>query len=112
MAFTMTRYKEMYNQMVVDNKEKFDAFRSLHDNYALEPEKWQDEYNEKGKEVMTIIRHYEDVLCGRSEGTGYGAFSGKLAEKFQEEVRKNFPKIDHIGVKIKNPGFQVKKINL
>jgi hypothetical protein len=107
----MTRFREVYNQMVSDNKALFDAFQATHDAYSLDPATNQDEFNEKGKEIMAIVRHYEDILCGKSEGTGYGAFSGKLAEKFQEEVRKHFPKIDHVGVKIK-PGFGIKKINL
>ncbi len=97
--------------MVSDKKVLFDDFQIIHDNYVLDAAANQDEFNEKGKEIMNIVRHYEDILCGRSEGTGYGAFSGKLAEKFQEEVRKHFPKIDHVGVKIK-PGFNLKKINL
>lgn len=107
----MTRFREVYDQMVADNKELFDEFQEIHDHYALDAATHQELFNEKGKEVMAIVRHYEDILCGKSEGTGYGAFSGKLAEKFQQEVRKHFPKIDHVGVKIK-PGFSIKKIDL
>lgn len=109
----MTKFQEYYDLMVLNHKELFDKFRLVHDEYALNPDQNQDEFNEIGKSIQKAIREYEDKLCGRSEGSGYGAYSGKLADKFQELIRKKFPKIDSVGVIVKkNPDFFVKKINL
>lgn len=115
-----TRYKEAYEQMIHDNKQAFDDFQLIHDAYALNELQNQEEFNEKGKVVMGIIRKYEDILCKRSEVNGFGEYTVKLAEKFQNEVRKHFPKIDQIGIKRmimkpveKNtPTFNIRKIGL
>lgn len=109
----MTRYKEAVRDMIEQNKKIFDEFQKLHDRYSLDKQSLQDEFNEKGKIVMDLVRKYEDRLCGKSESTGYGAYTGNLAEKFQQEVRKHFPLIDYVGIKMKtNPAFSLKKINL
>lgn len=116
----MTKYKETVKQMLDQNKEIFAEFRKLHDEYALNSDELQEKYNTEGKKIMEIVRLYEDRLCGHAEGSGYAAYSGNLAEKFQQEVRKVFPKIDWIGIKVtKTPsspasrqGFDIKKINL
>jgi len=112
----MTRFKEVFNQMVEHNKAEFDAFRKLHDEYALNPDGLQEKYNEQGKKIQELVRKYEDILCGHSERSGYGSYSGNLAEKFQNEVRRNFPKIDYIGIKFTKspsvPEFTLKKITL
>lgn len=115
-----TRYKEAYEQMVHDNKALFDEFQKIHDEYALNAAKVQDQFNEKGKIVMGIVRKYEDILCKRSEVNGFSEYTSKLAEKFQDEVRKHFPKIDEVGIKrmimkpiekSKNSSFGLRKIN-
>lgn len=85
--------------MIKDNKEVFDEFQKIHDAYALNEAENQEQFNEKGKAVMNIVRKYEDILCKRSEVHGFGEYTSKLAEKFQNEVRKNFPKIDQVGIK-------------
>lgn len=115
-----TRYKEAYEQMVRDNKELFDSFQKIHDAYALNETPNQDAFNEKGKEVMNLVRKYEDILCKRSEVNGFGEYTSKLAEKFQDEVRKHFPKIDQVGIKrmimkpveTSTPNFNLRKIGL
>lgn len=108
----MTRFKEVFETMLEKNKGAFAEFQKLHDEYALNPGGLQEKYNTEGKKIQEIIRHYEDILCGHSERSGYASYSGGLAEKFQNEVRKKFPQIDHIGIKITNSGFNLKKINL
>lgn len=112
----MTRFKEVFNMMIEQNKEEFDKYQILHDRYALDPQNLQEEYNQKGKKIQEIIRKYEDILCGHSEKSGYGSYSGALAEKFHEEIRKHYPKIDHIGIKMTTRPtqgtFEIKKINL
>lgn len=115
-----TRYKEAYEQMIKDNKDLFAAFQKIHDAYVMDQAKNQEAFNEKGKEVMNIVRKYEDILCKRSEVHGFGEYTIKLAEKFQNEVRKNFPKIDEVGIKrmimkpveTAQPSFNIRKIGL
>lgn len=101
-----TKYEEYYKLMVENNKQEFEEFKILHDQYALDPDSLQEEYNLKGALIQKIIREWEDKLCGHSEGTGYGAYSGGLAEKFWNRIRKDYPEIDSIGIIV----FKVNKI--
>jgi len=106
----MTRYKIYFERMLEENKEAFEEFRKIHKNYSLSPEEFQDEFNKKGEEILAIIHEYENRLCANQERGIYNKFSATLAEKFQNEVRRAFPLIDHVG--LKNQSFQIKKINL
>ena len=85
--------------MMEENKEIFEYFKKLHDSYVEEPEFWQAKFNEEGKKVTEIVRNWERKLCRHSERGQYGKFSSNLAEKFWNEVRIHFPKIDFVGVK-------------
>lgn len=98
--------------MLENNKEAFDDFRKIHDKYCLAADKdsLQDNYNQEGAKIMEIIEEWEQRLCSSSERAGYGSYSGSLAEKFHEEIKKIFPMIDHIGLIIEK--FEIKKINL
>lgn len=95
----MTKHEEYYIRMVEENQEVFNAFMEIHDKYAKDYKTWQTEFNAQGKKVVEIIREYERKLCQHSERGQYGKFSGGLAEKFWTTVRKDFPKIDFVGVK-------------
>lgn len=105
----MTKFKEYFQRMVEQNKEDFEKFRFTHDNYALNPEVNQEKYNLEGKKILKIIKEWESKLCHQQEKT-YSQYAGNLAEKFWEEVRKEFPMIDHVGIIVKK--FNLKKINL
>lgn len=98
--------------MLKDNREIFDSFKNLHDNYALNSQSHQKEFNTQGEKVLQIIREYENRLCTDTERGVYSKYSAKLAEKFQNEVRAHFPMIDHIGLIIDKPAFAIKKIKL
>src|SRR5258708_2431087 len=97
--------------MIANNKELFDEFKQIHDRYGLEQEVLQGELNKVGSKVQIVIRTWEDKLCGHSEGSGYASFTGGLAQKFQDEIRKHFPFIDSVGI-ISEPAFSLKKISL
>jgi len=103
-----TKYKEYFQLMLENNKELFDEFRRVHDKFVLDPSAMQEEFNEVGGRVRRVIHEWEDKLCNRSQKTGYGQYAGKLAEKFQEEIRKEFPKIDSVGIKT----FKIDRISL
>ncbi|MBI4029408.1 MAG: hypothetical protein HY376_03505 [Candidatus Blackburnbacteria bacterium] len=110
----MTKYKMIFNEMLEKNGELFDEFRVIHDKYALHPEENQEEFNIIGRKVQDVIRRFENILCGKSETSGYSQYSSNLAQKFQDEIRAHFPKIDFVGIKIgsSEPQFNLKKINL
>ncbi len=95
----MTKHQQYIQDMLEEHKDLFGEFKTIHDKYLLEPEKWQKELNKKGEGVLQIIRRYENMLCSTSEGGKYGKFSSKLADKFWESVRSYFPKIDFVGIK-------------
>lgn len=97
----MTKYRQYYEKMVAENKDAFKCFQLIHDTYALDPDKYQEEYNREGEKILTIIREWEDKLCRTTEKGGYSQYSGNLAEKFQDEVRKHFAEVDKIGIKVK-----------
>lgn len=92
------KFKQVYDLMIKQNQEVFDSFKAVHDNFVLDPKKYQEEFNLEGYDIQDLIRKYENILCGKSENGGFGKFSSNLAEKFHAEVKKIFPKIDHIGL--------------
>jgi len=107
----MVKYKEYFEKMLADNKKVFDSFKKLHDKYALNPDLHQKELNEKGEKVLLLVREYENRLCANTERGMYSNFSTQLAEKFQNEVRAHFPKVNSIGL-VDEALFTVKKIKL
>lgn len=94
----MTKSQQYFQDMMESHKDLFDAFKVVHDKYALEPKKFQNQLNELGEDVLRIVRRYENMLCSTSEGGKYGKFSDKTADKFWEFIRGAFPKIDAIGL--------------
>lgn len=96
----MTKYKQYFQEMLADQKRVFDDFKKIHDKFALDRVKYQDEFNRQGEAVMEIIHDWEKRLCARMEGSKNGVYSATLSEKFKEEIKKIFPKIDLIGVKL------------
>ena len=120
----MQKYKEYVKKMLDENKDIFSEFTQIYALYENDEAKYQDKFNKEGIKVQDIVREYEDRLCRHTEKGMYNMFSPKLAEKFQEEVKKYFPLIDHIGLKSDytprgmtqnkqdNTLFSIKKISL
>ncbi|HVA96642.1 MAG TPA: hypothetical protein VND99_03225 [Candidatus Acidoferrales bacterium] len=97
----MVKYKQQVSDMLSAHEPLFAEFKKIHDEYVKDPKKWQEEFNEIGMQITPIIRRWENSLCARSESGKYGSFSSKLADKFREEIKLHFPKIDYIGMKVK-----------
>ena len=94
----MQKYQKVFQLMMEQNKELFENFQSIYDAFVINPEVNKARFNELGSEVLDVIRHYEQVLCGKTENGGFGKFSSNLSQKFWDEVRKAYPKIDFVGI--------------
>ena len=94
----MVKYKKAFKEMLEDNQSLFNSFKQTHDSYAKDKDTNRDIFNEEGTKVLRVIRRYENVLCSKSENSGYGKFSSNLSEKFWEEVRSYLPLIDQVNI--------------
>lgn len=97
----MVKYKQYYKAMMADHGAEFTAFREIHDLFKTDPKKYLDKFNEIGAPVAAIVADYENRLCSNMEGGKNAVFSMALADKFREEVKKEFSQIDMVGVKMK-----------
>lgn len=95
----MTKHEQYYVEMVEKNRDLFDKFMDIHDKYMKDSRTWQEEFNTIGNKAVTVIREWERRLCRQSERGQYAKYSSNLADKFWIIVRKDFPKIDFVGVK-------------
>lgn len=95
---------------MADNKDAFDQFTQKHFEYSTDEEKYQEEFNKAGEEILKIIHDWEDKLCKQSEKAGFSSYTGNLAEKFQTEVRSHFPLIDRVGIVSTKATFTLKKL--
>jgi hypothetical protein len=105
-----TKFQEYFQKMIENNKNLFDRFTKIHLDYSMDQDSHQEEFNKIGGEVLRVVHDWENKLCSQSEKAGYGSYTGNLAEKFQTEIKKHFPLIDHIGIVVKK--FSLKKISL
>lgn len=96
----MTKYKEFYKKLITEHAEEFREFKKIHDLFAKDRMKYQDDYNNQGSDIVDLINLYEKKLCSKMEGSKNGVYSASLAEKFREEIKKDYPLIDLIGVRL------------
>ena len=94
----MSKYKKYFQEMVDSHAELFAQFKIVHDNYVQDKATWKAEFNTQGEKVVEVIREWEEKLCSKTENAKFGKFSTNLAEKFWAEVRKEYSKIDFVGV--------------
>lgn len=107
------KYVEYVDRMMKLHNKEFEKFQKIHDKYALNEEENQEEYNKIGGKIMLISKQWEAKLCMQSEKGGYGGYTIKLAEKFQNEMVKRFPEFNSIGIIIeKEKPFSLKRIKL
>lgn len=98
MLSSMTAYQKSFQTMLEQNKELFDTFQHVHDAYVLNPDANKAKFNEVGREVTDVIREAERKLCAQMGKGQFSKFTQNLSEKFWNEVRKVYPKIDFVGV--------------
>lgn len=96
----MRQYQKFFAQMLEENKELFDNFTAIHEAYGISPQVNQAKFNQIGSEVLDVIREYERKLCGNMNAGRYGAFSQNLSQKFWDEIRRVYKKIDFVGAQV------------
>ncbi len=95
----MTKYKQLFHQMLEANQEQFTAFKVVHDGYQTDRKQWSAQFHEDGKAILEIIRDWERRLCCSMERGKFAAYSNKVSDKFRDEIRMYLPLVDRIGVK-------------
>lgn len=90
----MPLYKTLINKMLEEHKNLFEEFESTYNKYGAGSK----EFNTKGDQVMEQVRLYINILCGASEGSGFGNYSQNLSDKFMGALRERYPYIDEIGI--------------
>ena len=95
------KYKEYFQKMVEQNQDLFDEFSEIHHRYTAEPVRYQAVFNTFGHQITEIVRDWDRRLCSAMGRGKFSQYSQGLSEKFWAEVRKMFPLIDKVGVKIK-----------
>lgn len=93
------KYKQYAQEMMDQHEELFAEFQVIHDGYKQDRKKWSQQFHTKGKEVVDIIREWEQRLCSGMERGNNAVYSMKLAEKFWDEIKKRFSHIELVGVK-------------
>lgn len=98
----MTKYALYYQQMWEHHQEILSSFQALHDVYLLNTSDpvVKQKFDAEGKKVREIIEEWDQRLCQTMERGKNGVFSSKVSEKFWNEVKKDFPFIEFVGVEI------------
>lgn len=94
-----TKCQTYYDRAKTQNAALFATFSEAHDLYVLNPQKWEARFNKDGLPVLDILRATERQLCAGMERGKFGAYSNKVAEKFWQIVKKDYPLIEYVGVK-------------
>lgn len=92
------KYKHFYQLMSEKNADLFQKFLTIHNGFTTDSAKWEMQFHSVGRDVLDVMRDWERRLCSGTEKSNYALYSSKLAEKFWEEVKKDFPLIDQVGV--------------
>lgn len=95
--------------MLEENGELFDEFGEIHAKYSLNRRANQADYNRVGEKVIKVVEACEHELCRHSEKGQFAKYSHSLAEKFREELKKDYPMIDFVGVKITTAANVIEK---
>jgi hypothetical protein len=93
------KYRQLFLEMIEENRDLFLDFKEVHDKFVGNEEAFKDEFNEKGKKIVEIVREYEKRLTSQQDKGQYSKFSTGLADKFWDQVRGFLPRIDFVGVK-------------
>jgi hypothetical protein len=88
------KYKKMFEEMLQSNKQLFADYNELLAKYDSDNTRYAQELSEMQRKLLRIIKNTENGLCARTENTGRGNYSTALADKFWNEVRTLFPRVE------------------
>jgi hypothetical protein len=91
---SIPKYKKQYQLMLENNKEVLDELKFAFNAYQINPVSNKDRFREVQMRALRTVRKNENALCAKTENTQYSGYSTNLAEKFWEEVRRDYPEID------------------
>ncbi len=91
---TTPKYKRMFEDMLQTNRQLFSDYNELLKKYDLDKSKYAQELLDMQRKVLRAIKHTENGLCARTENTGRANYSTALADKFWDEVRVVFPRVE------------------
>lgn len=95
------KYKQYYKLMQSNNEKLLQQFKKIHDGFASDPSSWEDQFHAVGRDVLDVMRDWERRLCSGTERGNYALYSVKLAEKYWNEIKHDFPLIEQVGLKTK-----------
>jgi hypothetical protein len=95
----MVKYKEYFKMMVEQNRELFQKFMVLSTDYMQDKNRYKEQFDKEGREVLDVVEFWERKLCKHMEKGSNSVYSSNLSEKFRGEVKKIIPCFDEIGVK-------------
>lgn len=93
------RYRQLFLEMMEAHRDLFLDFKEIHDKFVQDSDTYKKEFNEKGSQVVEIIRDYERKLTSQQDRGQYSKFSSGLSDKFWDQIRTFLPQIDFVGVK-------------
>lgn len=93
------KYRQLFLEMMEQHRDLMLDFKDIHDKFLQDEEKYKEEFNEKGKKVVDIIREYEMKLTAHQNSGQFSKYSSGLADKFWDQIRSFLPRIDFVGVK-------------
>lgn len=93
-------YRQTFIELQTTHSILFAEFLTIHNQYRVEQQKWQNEFDRLGKEVLKVITEAENRLCSKMENSRRSKFSNHLSERFWAEIRSTYPLIDLVGVTI------------
>lgn len=99
MKMASAKYRQLFLEMMQENRDLFLDFKEVHDKYMENEEEYKKEFNEKGEKVVEVIRNYEMKLTAQQNSGQFSKFSTGLADKFWDQIRTFLPRIDFVGVK-------------
>jgi len=99
---SQAKYLQYFQLMKEKNEDLFVEFSKVHDLYLTDPNKYQADFNEAGRDVVDAVRDWDRRLCSTVGKGQFSQYSQKLSEKFWDEVRKHFSEIDKVGLIIKS----------
>jgi hypothetical protein len=96
-----TKYKQFYQLMMNQHGKLFADFKPIHDHYQENPTdpKAAEAFHQEGRRVLDVARDWERRLCSGMERGKFSQYSVKLSEKFWDEIKKDLPLVEEIGVK-------------